>query len=222
MQTEGFAVNEISVNEMDLAREDPTRESLLERLRDLGDHEGWKVFFDLYWKLIYSAAMKAGLNDAEAQDVVQETVISVCRHMPGFEYDRKKGSFKTWLLRLTSWRIVDQLRKRQRDIEQPPPESGTSTETTGIERLPDPVNAGIRKVWDEEWESTLLDGAMDRVKRRTDPKQYQVFYLYAVKKWPVSKVARTLKVSRGMIYLIKHRVGSAIKKEITRLQDKPI
>jgi RNA polymerase sigma factor (sigma-70 family) len=215
-------MNELSVNEMDPAREDPTRASLLERLRDLGDHEGWKVFFDLYWKLIYSAAMKAGLNDAEAQDVVQETVISVCRHMPGFEYDRQKGSFKSWLLRLTSWRIVDQLRKRQRGIEHLPPEDGTSTETAGIERLGDPVNTGIQKVWEEEWESTLLDGAMDRVKRRTDPKQYQVFYLYAVKKWPVSKVARTLKVSRGMVYLIKHRISGAIKKEITRLQDKPI
>jgi RNA polymerase sigma factor (sigma-70 family) len=215
-------MNELSVNEMNPAREDPTRESLLERLRDLGDHEGWKVFFDLYWKLIYSAAMKAGLNDAEAQDVVQETVISVCRQIPGFEYDRKKGSFKVWLLRLTSWRIVDELRKRQSGIQHLAPDPGTSTETQGIERLPDPVDAGIRKVWDEEWEGTLLDGAMHRVKRRTDPKQYQVFYLYAVKKWPVSKVASTLKVSRGMVYLVKHRVGSAIKKEIARLRDKPL
>src|SRR5580693_1736473 len=122
-------MNELSINETDAAKEDPIRESLLERLRDLGDHEGWKVFFDLYWKLIYNAATKAGLNDAEAQDVVQETVISVCRHMPEFEYDRQNGSFKSWLLRLTSWRIVDQLRKRQRRIEHLPSENGTSTET---------------------------------------------------------------------------------------------
>src|SRR5258705_5904182 len=95
----------------------PTRKSLLGRLKDWNDQESWKVFFDTYWRLIYSAAMKAGLSDVEAQDVVQETVISVFKSMPGFDYDPGKGSFKSWLLRLTSWRIVDQLRKRQRGIE---------------------------------------------------------------------------------------------------------
>src|SRR5258706_14947787 len=83
----------------------PTRQSLLSRLKDWKDEESWRVFFDTYWKLIYGAAMKAGLSDAEAQDVVQETVISVLKSMPGFEYNTEKGSFKSWLLRLTNWRI---------------------------------------------------------------------------------------------------------------------
>src|SRR3954468_4303295 len=79
----------------------PTRQSLLSRLKDWGDQESWTVFFDTYWKLIYHAAMKAGLTEAEAQDVVQETVISVLKSMETFRYDPEKGSFKTWLLRLT-------------------------------------------------------------------------------------------------------------------------
>src|SRR3954453_22160611 len=97
----------------------PTRQSLLDRLKDWQNEESWKVFFDTYWRLIYSAAVKAGLSDAEAQDVVQETVISVLKSMPGFEYNAGKGSFKGWLLRLTNWRIGDQIRKRQRGIECP-------------------------------------------------------------------------------------------------------
>ena len=80
----------------------PTRQSLLSRLKDWDDHESWRVFFETYWKLIYNAAIKAGLADAEAQDVVQETVISVMKSMPGFEYDAQHGSFKGWLLRLPS------------------------------------------------------------------------------------------------------------------------
>ena len=32
----------------------------------------WKTFFDSYWKLIYGVAIKAGLNDAEAQEVVRK------------------------------------------------------------------------------------------------------------------------------------------------------
>src|SRR6185295_19341664 len=90
----------------------PTRQSLLSRLKDWGDQESWKEFFDTYWKLIYSAALKSGLTDAEAQDVVQETVLSVAKKMPDFTYDPAVGSFKRWLLQLTGWRIYRQLQKR--------------------------------------------------------------------------------------------------------------
>src|SRR5262245_37419305 len=48
----------------------PTRQSLLVRLKDWDDSTSWKDFFDTYWKLIYGVARKAGLTDAEAQDVV--------------------------------------------------------------------------------------------------------------------------------------------------------
>src|SRR5262252_3704320 len=65
----------------------PTRESLLSRLKNWEDRESWQDFFDIYWKLIYSMARKAELTDAEAQDIVQETVISVARKIEGFKYD---------------------------------------------------------------------------------------------------------------------------------------
>jgi len=64
----------------------PTRATLLERLRNLQDHASWQQFFDTYWKLIYCAAIKSGLSDQEAEDVVQETVIGVARNMETFEY----------------------------------------------------------------------------------------------------------------------------------------
>ncbi|MDB6121942.1 MAG: polymerase, sigma-24 subunit, subfamily [Pedosphaera sp.] len=200
----------------------PTRQSLLSRLKDWNDQESWKVFFDTYWKLIYNAAVKAGLTDAEAQDVVQETVLSVLKNMPGFDYSAEKGSFKGWLLRLTSWRIVDQLRKRQKGIEVRNSEPQTSTKTGVLESMADPVGLRLEATWDEEWENNLMDAAIERVKRKVDPKHYQVFDLYVFKKWPVSKVARTLKVNPGRVYLIKHRIGNLIKTEITYLRTKPI
>src|ERR1035438_8700569 len=163
----------------------PTRHSLLIRLKDWGDQDSWKVFFDTYWKLIYNAAIKAGLNDAEAQDVVQETVISVLKSMPAFEYDAEKGSFKNWLLRLTSWRIMDQLRKRQRRIVPQEDKAQTSTGTSAIERVVDPVGLKLEEAWDKEWEQNLVDAAIERVKRKVDLKQYKVFDLYVFKKWSV-------------------------------------
>src|SRR5436305_15266540 len=90
----------------------PTRVTLLHRLKNWQDDSSWQEFFDTYWKLIYGVARQAGLADAEAQDIVQETLVAVARHMPKFKYDPGIGSFKTWLLNMTRWRIIDHAGRR--------------------------------------------------------------------------------------------------------------
>jgi RNA polymerase sigma-70 factor (ECF subfamily) len=200
----------------------PTRASLLSRLKDWQDETSWKVFFDTYWKLIYNAAIKAGLSDAEAQDVVQETVISVFKTIPDFQYKASGGSFKSWLLKLTSWRIGDQFRNRQRNIKAAKRLAGSTARTATVDGVPDPASSGLEAIWDEEWEQNLMHAATDRVKRAVDPKQYQIFDLYVLKNWPARKVASTLKVNLGRVYLAKHRIGTMIKKELRCLQTKPI
>ena len=60
--------------------------------------------------------------------------------------------------------------------------------------------------------------AIDRVKQQVKPRQYQIFDLYVVKKWPLGKITSTLGVNVGQIYLAKHRIGSLIKKEVRNLQ----
>ena len=54
-----------------------TRRSLLSRLKESNAEESWREFLDTYWRLIYTTALGAGLTDAEAQEVVQETVLTV-------------------------------------------------------------------------------------------------------------------------------------------------
>ena len=73
----------------------PTRGSLLSRLKDWDDQDSWRDFFNTYWKLIYGVALKSGLTETEAQEVVQETVISVAKAIPQFKYDAAVCSFKT-------------------------------------------------------------------------------------------------------------------------------
>ena len=94
---------------MDYGSDDsiPTRHSLLSRLKHWDDQESWRDFFDTYWKLIYGVAIKSGMSDVEAQEVVQETVIAVAKKIPEFKTDPAFGSFKAWLLHLTRWRIAD-------------------------------------------------------------------------------------------------------------------
>ncbi len=195
----------------------PTRRSLLSRLRNVDDADSWRDFFDTYWKLIFNAAVKSGLTPAAAEDVVQDTVITVARKMPEFRYDPAKGSFKGWLLQTTKWRILDHVRKNRRHAACEP--IALAPEDFGpIENVPDPISDRLDELWDQEWQQNLMDAAVQRVKRRAKPKHYQIFELHVLKQWPVAKVAEELKVNPAEVHLIKHRVGNLIKNEVERLE----
>ena len=95
----------------------PTSHTLLRRIKDWTDQNSWDEFFKTYSKVIFEFAIKAGLNEAEAQDVVQETITTVATHIHEFQADGSRGSFRSWLLQLARWRVADQLRKRRDDIK---------------------------------------------------------------------------------------------------------
>jgi RNA polymerase sigma factor (sigma-70 family) len=194
-----------------------TRHSLITRLKNWDDHEGWREFFQTYWKLIYSVAIKSGLTDTEAEDVVQETVVTVAKTMGRYRYEPEKCRFKTWLMRLTRMRIVDQFRKRRPDFARRPSNQATSTGTGTIERIAAPAPFE-ESLWDQEWRKNLIDAAMSRVKRRVKPEHYQIFYLSVVKELGPTQVARTLGMSAARVYLAKHRVAALVKKEIRQLE----
>src|SRR5512138_2158723 len=90
----------------------PCRASLLEQLKDPADKTTWEEFHRTYRGLIHGVARRAVLNETEAEEVVQETLIAVAKKMPELRYDPAKDSFKGWLLQITRWRIADQFRKR--------------------------------------------------------------------------------------------------------------
>jgi RNA polymerase sigma factor (sigma-70 family) len=194
-----------------------TRRSLLSRLKQSNAQESWREFFDTYWRLIYSTARTAGLTDSEAQEVVQETVLTVVRNIKSFRYDPAVGSFKGWLLTTVRWRIADQFRKRPQQIQQP---SARRTEVSGtatLERVADPA-LDLDAIWEEEWQRTLFAAALSRVKRQANARHYQMFDLHAVKQWSVDRVAQTLGVSTGQVRLAKHRITVLMRREVARLE----
>jgi len=196
----------------------PTRWSLVSRLKNWDDQESWKTFFDTYWRLIYSIALKAGLTEAEAQEVVQETSISVAKKMAAFKADPAAGKFRGFLLQLTRRRIIDQLRKRM-------PHGGTQREgtkagrTATVERIPDPAGLVLESVWDEEWQNNLLETAMERLKPKVNPKQFQIFHMLISKRLPPEQVAAIARVNTDNVYVVKHRLSAMLKKEIQLLED---
>ena len=194
-----------------------TRRSLIERLADWGDQRRWQEFFDTYWKLIYSVARQSGLTDSEAQEVVQETIITVAKNIDKLKYDPAIGSFKGWLLQITRWRIADQFRKREPgNAKRPRPSDDRATAT--IERVPDSRIVDLDALWETEWKENLFEAAITRVKKKVEPKQFQIFDCYVRKEWPAQKVAERLRVNVGQVYLARHRVSALLKKEIRALE----
>jgi RNA polymerase sigma factor (sigma-70 family) len=195
----------------------PTRKSLLTRLKNWDDQEGWREFFDTYWRLIYSVALKSGFSDAEAQDVVQDTIVSVAKKMRHFKYDPAIGSFKAWLLLNTRSRIVERLRKKRLPVAGRPPADATSRTAT-VERVPDSTVPSLDDLWEAEWKRTLLDQALTGVRQQVAPKQYQIFDLYVLQEKPIESITRSLGVTASQVYLAKHRVSLVLKDEMKKAE----
>lgn len=195
-----------------------TRKSLIARLDNWEDQQTWDDFYQTYWRLIYSVAMKSGLRSEEAFDCVQETILSIAKQSKKQLYDPKQGSFKTWLMNMTRWRINDQFRKRKKDTAMYGSGADDDRKTAMIDRVEDPQGDVLDRLWETEWKKNLADAALARVKLQVSPKQYQIFDYYVVKQWDAKKVQDHLDVSMAQVYLAKHRVGSVLKKELAKLE----
>jgi RNA polymerase sigma-70 factor (ECF subfamily) len=195
----------------------PTRITLLLKMKNPEDSASWQDFYNTYRKLIYGYAMRYGLNEAEADEVLQETVIEVFKRIGEFNYDPTK-SFKAWLLKNTWWRVQDQLRKRKHSSRLPTPTDEPERSTDLINRIPDPHGNELDPLWEDEWQKNLLSLAIDRLKTKIKPKQYQIFDLYVLKEWTPEKVAETFGVSTGQVYLSKFRIMRMLKKELHELE----
>lgn len=196
-----------------------TRASLLRRVRDWRDDASWQEFFELYWRLIYALAVQAGLNEAEAEDVVQATMVAVADNIRLFRYDSEVGSFKSWLCHQAQWKIRDQLRRRARDEEHlvRRAQVRTSTSTATVARIPDERDA-LEGVLERDWDQAVATVALARVKAKVKPKHFQMFDLYAVKNWPIRRVSQTLQVNVAQVYLAKSRISRLLKKQTKQVE----
>lgn len=198
-----------------------TRKSLIGRLGDWEDRSSWDEFFRIYSQFVFRVAMKAGLSQAEANDVVQETFIRVAKNLQEGKFSHEKGSFRSWLMNQTRWRIVDQFRKRSKDIASSysaSTQDGGERRTDVIEGFEDPEGDRLSRLWNEEWNNNLTDIALRAVKLRVSPQQFQIFSCHVIKEMSVTEVSKHLGVSATQVYLAKHRVGRLVRKEIESLE----
>jgi RNA polymerase sigma factor (sigma-70 family) len=192
-----------------------TRKTLINRLRQTNsDTRSWSEFYELYWKLVYSVARKAGLSETDAEDVVQETFLKVSKSIKKFDYDPSKGRFRNWLCLITKQQVANHYRKSK---NLPPLPSNWNEDPDKPARdIPDPTSD-----WDSLWESEdrkhTMHLALTKLKDKVKPKPYQIFLAHCIKGMPVKEVASLLEVSDNEVYLAKSRVMPLFEEEIKAL-----
>jgi RNA polymerase sigma-70 factor (ECF subfamily) len=192
----------------------PTKASLLGRLKNSQDQASWQELFDTYSGLIYGVARKAGLNGDAAKDVLEATMDAVAEHMPKFRYDPELGSFKSWLQQIIRLQIISQTLKKR------PTAGAPIRETTVVES--DPSGKTLDHLLEAEWKTNLLNAAVANVKRRLDPKKYQIFDLQVNKHWAPEKLAALMGLPVEEIAAAKESIAGMIQAEVKRLEEKMV
>lgn len=83
---------------------------LLQRIRE-GEEDALQGLHRRYAPLVFHLACRT-LDRAAAEEIVQDTFLSVWRHAK--EFDPARGSLRTWLLSIGRHRMLDEVRSRSR------------------------------------------------------------------------------------------------------------
>ncbi len=192
-----------------------TRASLLGRLRDLDDADSWSEFYHTYERVVRGLARKRGLSDAEAEEVAQEVFKRIAETIHTFEPSDRIGSFRRWLYQLARWRSDDKIRERGRISTEPITERSSSTTSNIAHRVPDPDD--LHQQLEVEARRQLLHAALDRIQKRVNPRDLQIFQMFVLDEVPASKVAEFFGVTANSVYVVRHRIGQLLRAELDQI-----
>ena len=141
--------------------EPSTRPSLLVRLRDLDDERAWSEFLEIYGPLVHRFARRRGLQEADAQDLVQEVFRAVARAIERYDPDPGRGSFRGWLFRIARNLIINLLAAQRRH----PQGTGDTDVQRLLEQCPDPGGEDSA-LFEAEYRGRLVAWAAERIRGR--------------------------------------------------------
>ena len=181
-----------------------TRSSVLKAVADTENEAAWQRLFDLYAGLVFSLARSKGLNEEEADDVVQDVFIRLAEFLPTFEYSRMKGRFRSFLINLVYNLIIDKWRIRQRDNERMRAYKDEVVNMTPADK----------DFAEREWQESALEEALRRIKPEVRPEHYAAFVASAVEGQDTETVMRLYNLSRDNLYQIRKRLTAKLRETV--------
>ena len=179
-----------------------TRSSVLRAVANTENESAWQRLFDLYAGFVFSIARSKGLNDADADDIVQVVFTDLARNLPAFQYDRAKGRFRSYLAGLVHWRVTDRLKVGKRDMEL----------KALFEEDAKATGATNDAVFEEnEWQAAALEEALRRIKPDVRPEHYAAFVASTVEGQDTEAVMRLYGLSRDNLYQIRKRLTERLR-----------
>lgn len=180
-----------------------TRSSVLRAVADTENEAAWNRLFDLYAGFVYSIARSKGLNDADADDIVQVVFAELARNLSTFRYDREKGRFRSYLAGLVNWRVMDRLKslKREADLKADFWEEARAANSDD-------------DFAEREWQAAAMEEALRRMKPDVRPEHYAAFVASAVEGQDTETVMRLYGLSRDNLYQIRTRLTAKLRETV--------
>ncbi len=180
-----------------MSYETSTHATLLHRLSAGQDPAAWREFCDRYSELIQAFARRRGLQSADCDDVVQETLLALSKSMPQFRYEPAKGKFRSYLKTVVLHIIFR--RSRQKAGEVPLEEVEAVANRAAADQDTDAQ-------WETEWRQYHLRVAMLTIEAEFNQKDRAAFDAYAVAGRDVRETADALDMSADQVYQAKSRI----------------
>jgi RNA polymerase sigma-70 factor (ECF subfamily) len=192
---------------------DETRQSLLLRAQT-GEANAWKGLADLYRPLIIGWLNRQGVPAGDLEDVSQDVLLSLVKHLPTFQHSGQRGAFRSWLRTIVCSRTTDYWRAVGAGARA----QGGSVASAALQQIADP-DSDLNRQWDEEHDRYVLSCLLDLVNEEFEPTTLQAFRRLALDGASGSEAAEELGLSVAAVYVAKSRVLARIRQEAEGLID---
>ncbi len=190
-----------------------TRDSLLLRVRDPRDREAWEYFTEIYRPVAYRVARAHGLQDADAQDLVQRVLISVATAIGRWQRRDGKARFRHWLRRVAKNETLKLITRRAKDAAR-----GGSSAMFALQALPS-GHRTVDEAFELEYRRQLIRRAGAIVKARAEQTTWQAFSMTVVDGMSIADAALELGRSEGVIYAARSRILRRIRDVVRQLEE---
>ncbi len=190
-----------------------TRSSLIAQVQSPEDREAWDQFVLIYRPVIYRMARRRGMQDADAQDLVQAVFMRLAASIQRWEKTDPETTFRHWLRRVARNAIVSALSRQPKD-----PAAGGSEMLNLLAAQPEIEKDVEQELATEAMREQYLRAAAV-VRTDVDPDTWRAFELTVVRGQSCDEAAALLGKSVGAVYAARSRVMRRLREQVRRMQE---